>query len=305
MDNTLQLIQLYAMLTTVKFLKELPKYEQEQPYELYGFPVREAGRITNCEFEYVHDLKVASARLNMYDFKLEDCGFQYVKHESKISLTAENFEMAGNQSKVVLSYLEETIDLVKQQTSASQVICFDWRFRRNSPSTTETVPVDEYNYIRYHPLPVGATIHCDFSYDGGYDRIGMHLLPDELAAVEEGRKRVMIVNAWRPLSTVKNAPLLLSDRRSIRKKDLVEVDKVLPDKVEKAFFLYYRKDQKWFYLPDQEPNEVAFFVTWRPDEEPVMANYSPHGASGVEVTDTRPRESVEVRMMVFFDHEKE
>jgi hypothetical protein len=73
------------------------------------------------------------------------------------------------------------------------------------------------------------------------------------------------------MARVQNAPLLLSDRRSIKKADLIEVDKVLPDKVEKAFFLYHRQDQKWFYLPDQEPDEVALFITWRPDEEPLMA----------------------------------
>lgn len=57
-------------------------------------------------------------------------------------------------------------------------------------------------------------------------------------------------------------PLLLCDQRTVRKNDLVEVDRVLPDKVEKGFYLFYRDSQEWYWLSSQRPEEVTIFKTW-------------------------------------------
>ena len=70
---------------------------------------------------------------------------------------------------------------------------------------------------------------------------------------------------------MENAPLVLCDRRSVRKQELIEVDKVLPDKVEKAFFINYNKDQEWYYLSQQAPDEVTLFVSWRPEGDEDIA----------------------------------
>ena len=72
-------------------------------------------------------------------------------------------------------------------------------------------------------------------------------------------------SVWRPLFRVENAPLILCDRRSIKKPDLVEVDKVLPDKVEKHFFLIYREYHKWHWISNQEADEVILFLSWTPE----------------------------------------
>ena len=96
------------------------------------------------------------------------------------------------------------------------------------------------------------------------------------------------------------------------------MDKVLPDKVEKAFFINYNQHQMWHYLSEQAPDEVTLFVSWRPEQNGDMAGlfspfsivqhrvffdkhpeYSPHGASSAEAGGTTPRESVEVRLIVF------
>lgn len=71
---------------------------------------------------------------------------------------------------------------------------------------------------------------------------------------------------WRPLNdVVMNTPLLLCDRQSVQRKDLIEVDKVLPDKVEKSYFLHYRDYHRWHSLRNQRLDEVAMFITWRSD----------------------------------------
>lgn len=64
---------------------------------------------------------------------------------------------------------------------------------------------------------------------------------------------------------VKNAPIVIADRRTVLKDDLVEVDNVMEDKVSKTGFIYHRPNQKWFWLADQTPEEIAMFATWTPD----------------------------------------
>lgn len=78
---------------------------------------------------------------------------------------------------------------------------------------------------------------------------------------------------WRPLNkVVRNTPLLLCDRRSVLRKDLIEVDKVLPDKVEKSHFLFHRDYHRWFSLSNQQSDEVAIFITWTSDsDDPALA----------------------------------
>jgi hypothetical protein len=75
---------------------------------------------------------------------------------------------------------------------------------------------------------------------------------------------------------VRNTPLLFCDRRTVRKQDLIEVDKVLPDKVEKAYFLFYRDYHLWYYLSGQRSDEVAVFPTWTSEAGGDFASKLPH-----------------------------
>lgn len=79
--------------------------------------------------------------------------------------------------------------------------------------------------------------------------------------------QLTIHSVWRPLSTVKNAPLILSDRRTVFKRDLIEVDQIMPDIVNKTAFLCYCPSQKYYWLAEQRPEEVAIFATWAPPAE--------------------------------------
>jgi hypothetical protein len=103
---------------------------------------------------------------------------------------------------------------------------------------------------------------------------------------------------------VKNTPLLFCDRRTVRKDDLVEVDKVLSDKVERSYFLFHKNYHQWYYLSSQRNNEVAIFPTWSSVTGDSFADCSPHGA-GASVEDglSDPRESIEVRLLVIMEEE--
>lgn len=71
------------------------------------------------------------------------------------------------------------------------------------------------------------------------------------------------ISFWRPFNdVVRNTPLLFCDRRTVPAEDLIEVDKVLPDKVEKSWFMFYRGYHRWYTLAGQRSDEVAVFPTW-------------------------------------------
>ena len=69
-------------------------------------------------------------------------------------------------------------------------------------------------------------------------------------------------SVWRPLLPVENAPLVLCDRRSVHRSNLVEADKVSPGLIERDYFVKYDADQKWYWLSNQRPDEVIIFKSW-------------------------------------------
>ncbi|TPX09380.1 uncharacterized protein E0L32_009424 [Thyridium curvatum] len=179
---------------------------------------------------------------------------------------AEYFEKVGGEKTVLMAYLEETLQLVKDIFQPVNAICFDWRFRRRDPTVSGRIPPRALEDIRSFALPTGDVVHCDYSASGGLDRLKVQLLENELQEFRLRKQKAMIINVWRPLNdSVKNTPLLFCDRRSVPKKDLIEVHKVRSDKVEKSYFLFHRDYHRWYYLSGQRKEEVAIFPTWQSD----------------------------------------
>ncbi|KAL3417610.1 hypothetical protein PVAG01_10620 [Phlyctema vagabunda] len=299
---------------TLRFLKDLPFYNEVQPYKIYGHPELSPEVESNLEFEDAENVVAKNIRQCQHLCCFADEGFEVVTSPSSCPLRAGIFEQRTPESdEIITTYLEEMMDMVKRRLKATTV------FRRNDAAalSQELPPGD----IRKQAIPVATIVHCDFSFDGGHERIRMHLTDDETESVESGRSKPMIVNVWRPLSTVTNAPLVMSDRRSIWQQDIIEADQGMADKVTKTAFLFHRPDQKWYWLPNQQPDEVFMFATWTPptgDKRAGQVNfaeqsemtftdycldYSPHAAAFLHQTegDVTPRESVEVRMIVLQD----
>ncbi|KAF2810716.1 uncharacterized protein BDZ99DRAFT_462061 [Mytilinidion resinicola] len=287
------------MQDVLKFLCKLPLYESVQPYDLYGYPEQQAETQSNCQFE----AKPVSTRdiRELGNTTIETHGFTYFHHESKCDLNSKHFEEVKADKTVVQEYLYETIDMVRKKLDAVDVICFDWRFRRRDPKVAGKIPPRDINNIRSWALPSGDVTHCDYSAVGGQDRLRMILLPEELEKMHTNNHFASIYNVWRPLNkVVKNTPLLFCDKRTIQKTDLIEVDKVLQDKVEKSYFLFHRDYHKWYYLANQRSDEVFLFPTWTSKSDGgEHADCSPHGAGASQTDQWKdPRESVEVRMIV-------
>lgn len=68
-------------------------------------------------------------------------------------------------------------------------------------------------------------------------------------------------SVWRPLNIVKNAPLVNADRRTVLQSDLMEVEKVLIDKVERNYYVKNKPYHEYYYMSDQSPDHVTIFTT--------------------------------------------
>lgn len=151
-------------------------------------------------------------------------------------------------------------------------------------STAVSAELDIWQLVT-HPRADTCVLSLDFSHRGGRERLERHLTTEELDDVSTGRKRARIIkyvlqcflsvvtattevpgsytaSVWRPLDVVTNAPLVISDRRSILQDDLIEVEKVLPDKVERNAYVKYKPYHQYYYLSNQGPEDVALFMTW-------------------------------------------
>lgn len=84
----------------------------------------------------------------------------------------------------------------------------------------------------------------------------------------------MIQSAWRPLVTVTNAPLLLCDKRTVDVDDLLEVKKIMPDRIEENLYLRFRSYHKWYWLSEQKPDEVYLFTSWNSTKHSTCAGKS-------------------------------
>ena len=113
------------MLATLKFLADLPLYEEEKPYTLYGFPDDVTPK-SNCEYVMVDNIAVIDARNSEAEFKLNDCGFEFHSKPSSCDLHARNFETSVRK-ELVWRYLKETIALAEETLGAHKAFCFDWR----------------------------------------------------------------------------------------------------------------------------------------------------------------------------------
>ena len=69
-----------------------------------------------------------------------------------------------------------------------------------------------------------------------------------------------------------NAPLIISDRRSVMSGDLIEVDKVLSDKIEKAYYVKYLPYHQWYYMSEQKKEDLALFKTQDSERNEVNAS---------------------------------
>lgn len=68
-------------------------------------------------------------------------------------------------------------------------------------------------------------------------------------------------SVWRPLyHTIEDCPIAYCDARTVSEDDLLAADRVHPDFVFELYYLKHHPRQKWYWLSNQTPDEIAVHV---------------------------------------------
>jgi hypothetical protein len=220
-----------------------------------------------------------------------------------LSLDIQGFRLVHQQSAVRDFYDKDEVEkvyypeierLLKESTGAEKVVIFDHQVRN-----IELAKRGERNARDY-----GKTVHNDYTAKSGPRRVRDHLPADE--AAERLKHRFVEINVWRPIrGPIESTPLALCDAGSIDPKDFVPSDLIYRDKVGETYRFLYNPRHRWFYFPRLEKNEVILLKCYDSKEDG-RARFTAHTAfdDPTSATEAAPRESIEVRALVFFPPEE-
>ncbi|KAL1893735.1 hypothetical protein Sste5346_006236 [Sporothrix stenoceras] len=252
------------------------------------------GTVTN-------ERKMAQVQVTVHDitereseFTLDKTGFQLVtRPTTAAACVADNFE---NVDLIKSEYFPDTVNLLKEETAATRVFIFDHKVRRG--------PADWHSRGQGNASQRGPLhrVHIDQSYDGA-DFLVKWFLPDEADTLLQHRWQ--IINVWRPLHTIAKDPLAVADAHSVADTDLVEARVVYRDHTRKTWTVKAppagSPPHKWHYKHQQTTDEVMLIKCFDSADDGSVARRVPHSAfRDKEYDDAPPRESIEVRALVFY-----
>jgi hypothetical protein len=229
---------------------------------------------------------IRNARKVVDDLSLDKQGFELTHQETAV----QDFY---DQEEVKRIYYPEVERLLKEATGAEKVVIFDHQVR-NLPLAQR----GEKNAREY-----GKSVHNDYTAKSGPRRVRDHLPADE--ADQRLKNRFAEINVWRPIrGPIESTPLALCDAGSIEAKDFVPSDLIYRDKVGETYRFTYNPDHRWFYFPQLERNEVILLKCYDSKEDG-RARFTAHTAfeDPTSAPDAAPRESIEVRALLFWSTE--
>jgi hypothetical protein len=271
-------ISIKASLNYLEPTSEKPVYYAYEPPA--GTP-RSTGKFV------AHSVPIRNAREVVRDLSLDKQGFQLTHQETAVR----DFY---DQEEVKAAYYPEVERLLKEATGAEKVVIFDHQVRN-----AELAKRGEKNAREY-----GRAVHNDYTAKSGPRRVRDHLPPAE--AEQRLQHRFAEINVWRPIrGPIESTPLAVCDSSSIDPKDFVASDLVYRDKVGETYRFTYNPNHRWFYFPRLEKNEVILLKCYDSKEDG-RARFTAHSAfeDPTSGPDAAPRESIEVRALVFWPADK-
>ncbi len=261
---------------TLNYLADLT----EKPYfYLYEPPAGTARRNTKGDRRTV---AIQDARELSSPPSLDVEGFALARHETSVSSF---FDPAAVRER----YYPEVEALVGKVTGATRVVAFDHNAR--------SAPKAERQEDGAQP-PVRFA-HNDYTERSGPQRVRDLFPGDEAETLL--RNRFAVVNVWRPIhGVVEESPLAVCDARTIRSGDLIVTDLRYRDRLGEIYSLRFDPAHRWFYWSHMRPDEAMLLKCF--DSDTRRARFTAHTAfdDPTSSADARPRQSIEVRTLVFF-----
>jgi len=262
---------------------------KEKPYT---YSTSSDTNITTVDYQVpITDLR-SLPESEVASYVTDKSGFQWVKNESK--LKGDDF---FDEEKVKNEYYAEIDTFLKKTLGARRTFIFDHTVRR-APPAGEKVEFGRDPNARA-PIP---RAHVDQSPRAGAERVFLHL-GDDAERLSKGR--VQIINVWRPIrGPVQDWPLAVADYSTLNPlTDLQPTDLIYPNRTGETYSVRYGPHQKWYYIKDQQPDDVILLKCYESEPAPGRALLTPHTAfhvAGELGKDVVPRQSIEVRALVFY-----
>jgi hypothetical protein len=232
-----------------------------------------------------HWVSIRDARPLIGQLSLDKEGFILLRHRTAVK----NFY---DEDEIKSVYYPECERVMKEATGAARVIAFDHIVRNAAMAAIEGSCIK---------LPA-KRVHNDYTAWSSPRRV-RDLMGDE--AEELLKHRFAIINLWRPISgPVLESPLTLCDAQSLAEEDLVASELRYPDRTGETYAILYNPNQRYYYFPKMQPDEPVLIRCFD-SAQPGAARFSAHTGfdDPTSPPDAPPRESLEVRMLVFYPPE--
>ncbi|KAG2368956.1 hypothetical protein BDR07DRAFT_1447965 [Suillus spraguei] len=263
-----------------------PPPDGSRPYNRV-YPDNATGKPIRNWIEDPHDMRVEDVRGKEELYRLDNAGFQYGREAAKHT-------SFSNDDEIEREYYPESINLIKRVTGATKIVIFDHTIRRRRPGELDNSPQKRQPVSR---------VHVDQTLAASIGRVHRHLPPTEAPFLL--RRRFQIINLWRPIShAAVDWPLALCDFRSVDfEKDLVPVAHIYPDREGETFGVKYNPHYQWKYMKEMTPEEFVLIKCSDSIQDGSVARLTPHtGFQDPNTPEgTPPRESIELRALVFYD----
>jgi hypothetical protein len=229
-----------------------------------------------------HRVMIRDARPLTNQLSLDKEGFVLLHHQSAVK----NFY---DEDEIKSVYYPECERVMKEATGAARVVAFDHIVRNAAMAALEGSCIK---------IPA-KRVHNDYTAWSSPKRV-RDLMGEE--AEELLKHRFAIINLWRPIrGPVLESPLTLCDAQSLAEEDLVASDLRYPDRTGETYAITYNPNQRYYYFPKMQPDEPVLIRCF--DSAPAgAARFSAHTGfdDPTSPPDAPPRESLEVRMLVFY-----
>ena len=230
---------------------------------------------------------IRNGREQLNKFSLDTNGFVLTEDETAVK----DFY---DPDEVKSVYYPEVERLIKRVTGAERVVIFDHIVR--NPVLAERGEKGARGPAKF--------VHNDYSFKSAPRRVRDHL-PEEADLLL--RNRFAEINVWRAIrGPIESSPLALCDARSLGAGDIVPIDLVYRERVGEIFGFLYNPKHRWYYFPRMERNE-AILLKCYDSEDDGRARFTAHTSfeDPSSPSNAAPRESIEVRALVFWPPEIE
>ena len=232
-----------------------------------------------------HDVVIGDARAMAGQLDLDRQGIVFMRHPTAVRDFYDDDEVRR-------VYYPEMEALVLSVTGAGKAVIFDHTIRVD----------DEEKQARFKVRAPVKGVHNDFTTRSAPRRVRDLLPADEAEA--RLKKRYGSINVWRPVrGPVETKPLVICGYESIDDEDWIAAERHYPDgRIGGIYYLVHNPKQRWYYFPRMERDEVVLLKCFDSLTDGT-ARWTAHGSFDDPNSrpDAAPRESIEIRTLMFFD----